>query len=281
MIKSMNSFNSRQIVAICKDIVADLNRKYNLNVTLYFDRDIPFSKTFCSLDEKEIHLGIKDLDLRTKVRNPKNYTLKESFEIFQYVVHEFFHFEQELRILLFPLKDKLLTLDLITAEVFHDIYNENHTVSLIEVDVEDKSWKYLSDNLSKYVDIPQKKIESTLCSLFADPDNEFYTKVEPKFKDTFLMKFGFSSHKDISRLLFNLAVISRVSLRELSEDFIEKHELKYLLDGVTDPVEQLTTILSNTERGKLKIEELKEKYPEIVNLFRGDREPEQFFGIRN
>ena len=39
--------------------------------------------------------------------------------------------------------------------------------------------------------------------------------------------------------------------------------------------------MSNTERGKLKIEELKEKYPEIVNLFRGDREPEQFFGIRN
>ena len=277
----MNSLNSKQIVAICKDIVDDLNKKHNLNITLIFDEEKEFSETFCSFKKEEIHLGVKDLDLRTKVRDPKNYTLKESFEIFQYVVHEFFHFEQELRIFLFPLEDKLLTLDLIIPEVFHDIYNDNHTVSLIEVDVEDKSWKYLSDNLHKYVDIPQKKIESTLCSLFADPENEFYAKIEPKLKDTFLMKSGFSSHKDISRFLFDLAVISRVSLRELSEDFIEKHELKYLLDGVTDPVEQLTTILTNTEIGISKIEELKEKYPEIVNLFRGDREPVQFFGIRN
>lgn len=179
-------YTSDDVVLFLNLIVAELNTKYNTNIKLFLDSSLHFADTCFLPPDARIFLGTKDLELLPYINHPRLFSESELITISQYVVHEFFHGEQERRILTNPTLDIQLTADYILSYIFHSFYEENHTLSLLEIDVERKSWKFLSEKLPQYLNISQAKADRILCSIFASEKNEFFKYSDHTIVDNFL-----------------------------------------------------------------------------------------------
>ena len=195
-------------------LLADLNKKFNLSIKLTISKDLPLENTYYNSVEQMIFLGFKDFSLGDVRAKPRRVSRSELTKIVQYMVHEFFHSEQERRILTNPFIDKQLTADYLLTEIFYDFYKNNHTLSLLEIDTERKSWKYLSEKMPGTLIVSQSRCDRILYSLFATMKNSFFEYADPYVVDMFFMRLPGATHEGLDSFLQTLEIKSRNSIRK-------------------------------------------------------------------
>ena len=277
-------YTSDDIVQLSKKMLDIFNFVYGTSVSISLDHSLNFDETYYSGDFETIHLGTSDIGLDISRKNNIVFSLQKTLEILQYVAHEYFHGQQEKQIKQEPYQNPLLTTDFIISELSYDIYRENHTISMIEVDAEFKSWNALSIILPFLLDVNKKTIDNNLCKLFASRKNEFYDIVKPNILDDTFMNIPGSTIEDLNTFIEQLRNISKNTLRDIPstlEDYIDTSEAKNPVEQNLKIIQMLPninstnpTIIVAQQRLKIFLSENPEIHKVIDDLLSKNIEPE-------
>ena len=267
----MNYIKFRNVL---KEVVNNLNKKYEKNISIILERDLKMEDTHFKENEDVIVVGIKFTSLSNRTKN-KEVDKDLQVAMIQYVLHEYFHsFDKE--ILKEPEQDILKTLDVVVNEINFELYNENHTISLHEIDVERKSWDILWKVCEKHLDISKIEFNKIVEKEFFSEDNEFnksgkrkiFTKIKDLVKD-----------KTIDSVLDELEKIeeeSRKTKRVNSWKDLSGCIAAHIADDISkikNPKEQGKVILeqlylNGNRKVKEKLDELIKEFPKIENIIK-------------
>ena len=201
-------YSTTEVKHYLNSALAYLNNKYDEEIVLHFDDAISFDETCFS--DNTIHFGCKDLDFSPEAKH----TYPKMLLYLQFLTHEFFHPILDKEIEQDPLKDILLTTDWLLAEVSHSFYDRNHTFSLVEIEVEKRSWEEMYTLAPEVLNVTNIFLEARLCELFSSKDNEFFTELDPNLIERILMKTPLSDSFHIESFLKELDGLSRETTRE-------------------------------------------------------------------
>ena len=277
--------NYRTFRKTLTDVVNTLNHIYNKDINLFFDRDIELEETCYFEKDKRIHLGIKFTALTNKTRE-KTVNLEIQVKIMQYVLHEYFHsFDKE--ILKEPENDILKSLDVIINEISPSLYNENHPISLHEIDVERKSWSELWKVCDEYLNISKNEFNKIVEKEFFSQDNEFNKsgkrKIFTKIKDLVKDKTVDSILDELKKLEEESRKTKRVNSWKDLSGCIAPH-IADDISKIKNPKEQGKIILEQlyldgSREVKERLKGLMEEFPKLKNIIKSrEREMEPLEG---
>ena len=264
--------NSKDFKAVLENVVEKMNKRYNTNVSIRFNKWRDIEKTTYNYGRNLILFGIQSTPLSERNRE-KECSIAFCVKALQYVLHEFFHSMKREKYYRFPELDPLMTIDLLINDLMPKLKNENHPFSLDEIEVEKDSWNELKRICVEELKINGSKLETAIYKNFYNEENEFLQKNKKSLLKTILVILRGETTGEILNELEKLEMKSRACNRVIKSEEIDEYvgiADSIIISKIEDNIEQGRELIKAAVKndGKIRIlfDSLVYKFPYLENF---------------